>query len=377
MVNIDSLHNWFMIKIKERESSLSLIENCKDEKEKKKLEGLFDKKFRHLSNENEYMFDMMELEQMKTNTSLDEDEQNTLYYDFVKKHFSNTLDTQTLALIKRGGMDEKMFQFKRQREKMIRCNACNSDNNFSCTKQNLIICADCGFCLDAMITVPTWQQEKDLPKKKSGYTKQKTMSEALDYFLCRKKCTVSNDMIMRLRCKLEHIVIHHLTIKMLKSAMKELGMNKVYIQMYLLFYQLTGKKVVLDLNTEKILHYLFYLVKNAFSTLRSEKIILRTNIFIYKYSIFKLMEIIIYLVECVEKNHVCIYLVLDEEDKENNIYCNILTREKLRKVNTLQLKQAIQMIPFPVIESSENFIKYDQDWKNICKSCNFPFFESL
>ena len=380
MVNIDSLHNWVMNKITEKNTSLKVIDNCQDGKEKVKLLKMFDKKFRHLPDESDYLFDMMELEQMKANPNLDEDEQNTHYYDFVRKHFSNTLDKQTLALIKRGGLDEKQFQIKKQKERMIRCHSCNSDKSFTCRKQNLVICADCGFCLDAMIAVPTWQQEKDLPKKKSGYTKQKTMSEALDYFMCRKKCTVSNEMIMRLRCKLEHISIDHLTIKMLKGAMKELGMNKVYIQMYLLFYQLTGKKVVLDTDTEKIIHYLFYLVKNAFSELRDEKIVERTNIFIYKYSIFKLIEIIIYLVKAVLKNQVSIYLVQEEEDEEEgkyNIFGNILTREKLRKVNTRQLQQANSMIPYPVIESQENLIKYDQDWYNICKKCNLPFFESL
>jgi ribosomal protein L37E len=368
-----------MNKITDKHTSLAIIEKCKDEKEKKKLECMFDKKFRHLPDENEYMFDMMELEKVKTDTSLDDDAQNTFYYDFVRKHFSNTLDKKTLALIKRGGLDERQFQIKRQKENMLRCESCNSENNFSCTKQNLVICADCGFCLDAMITVPSWQQEKDLPKKKSGYTKQKTMSEALDYFLCRKKCTVNNETIMRLRCKLEHICIDHLTIKMLKSAMKELGMNKVYIQMYLLFHQLTAKKVVIDPDTEKIVHYLFYLVKNAFSDLRDEKVIERTNIFIYKYSIFKILEIIIYFVEAVLKNQVIVYLSLNEEKKEGefNIFGNILTREKLRKVDTAQLKQAINMIPYPVIESQENLIKYDQDWKQICKRCTFPFFESL
>ena len=150
--------------------------------------------------------------------------------------------------------------------------------------------------------------------------------------------------------------------------------------MYLLFHQLTGKKVIIDKNTEKIVHYLFFLVKNAFSELQDEDVIERTNIFIYKYSIFKLLEIIIYLVNAVLKNEISIFLVKDEEEEEENkynIFCNILTREKLRNVNTKQLKVAISMIPYPVIESQENLIKYDVDWKNICGKCNFPFFESL
>ena len=80
------------------------------------------------------------------------------------------------------------------------------------------------------------------------------------------------------------------------------------------------------------------------------------------------------------KNEISIFLVKDEEEEEENkynIFCNILTREKLRNVNTKQLKVAISMIPYPVIESQENLIKYDVDWKNICGKCNFPFFESL
>ena len=381
MVYIDSLHNWVMDMLAEKRKSAIVIQNCSDEEEKTKLEIMFDKKFRHLPVESDYMFDIMKLEKIKTEQT-NEDEKNDYYYDFVTRHFSNTLDAETFELIKRGGLDETQFQLKKEREKMIRCKFCESETFLMrCVKQNLMICRDCGTCVDAMIALPTWEQERDMPKKKTGYTKQKTMSEALDYLLCRKKCTVENDKILQLRYKLQHIPIEYLTIKMLKSAMKELSMNKVYIQMYLLFFQLTNKKVSLDMPTEKILHFLFYLVKEAFSELRVEGVIKRTNIFIYKYSIFKILEIIIYLVDMVcFKKRLSVYLVVDDVDGERNdknIFQNALTRSKLAEVNVAQVKYAVTMIPYPVIESQENLIKYDEDWRNICTRCNFPFFESV
>lgn len=380
MVNIDSLHNWVMSMLEEKRKSVTTLQNCSDEKERKKLEIMFIKKFRNLPVESEYLFDIMKLEKIKT-IEMDEDEKNEYYYDFVRRHFSNTLDIETLELIKRGGLNEAAFQIKKERDKMYRCKSCKSDNFLiSCTKQSLMICGDCGTCLDDMNHLPSWEQERDIPRKKSGYTKQKTMNEALDYFLCRKKCTVDNDKIIQLRYKLNHIPQEYLTIKMMKIAMKELSMNKVYIQMYLLFFQLTNKKVDLDMSTEKILHFLFYLVKEAFSELRIDGIIKRTNIFIYKYSIFKLLEIILYLFDtvCVKKQ-TSVFLVVDDDDDDDkpHNFQNNLTPSKLAKVNTAQVKYALTMIPYPVIESHENLIKYDTDWSCICKKCNFPFFESV
>lgn len=373
MVNIDSLHTWFLDSLDKKKTFLNIIQNCDDVNEKKKLQITFNKKFCNLPDEFDYLYSILQLEKLKTDESITEDEKNRMYYEFVKKHFSRVLDIETLTLIKRGGLSEDELRLKKERDTHLRCKNCDAEGQLvEC--ENIFVCIQCGFCLDALIMAPSWDQEKDLPKRKSGYTKQKTFSEAIDYYLCRKKCTISNENIVKLQSKLQHISLEHLTIKMLKCAMKELNMNKIYMQIYLIFFQLTNKKVIIDPSTEKIIHYLFYLVKEAFADLRTEKKIHRTNIFIYKYSIFKILEIIICLAEIVKKNRDTTYLIEENEHEYQN---KQLTRQMFMNINTQQLKFAISMIPFPVIESEENFIKYDEDWYAICERCNLPFFESL
>jgi hypothetical protein len=384
MVNLSSLHGWVMEKLEEKRIAEITISQCTEEHEREKLKKLHAIKFKNLPNENEYMLDVVILQ---TNIESEDngDEKNMIYYKFVKKHFVNVLDNETLSGIRRGCLDERQFQKKEMAKQINRCQSCESEKNLlACTKQNTLVCTECGISVDSMILIPNWEQEKELPKKKSGYTKQKTMSEALDFFLCRKKMNVPPAKLNLLKAKVEHIPLEYLTIKMMKSAMKELNMSKYYIQMYLIYKALTGKMVTLAPDGEKIIHYLFYLQKDAFSDLRAEGEIDRTNIFVYRYSICKNLEITIHLANLVRSNKPtsALYLVEDdEEDDEGNvtssIYKNILTRRKLRDVNIDELNYALRMVPSPIIESPENLMKYDHDWAKICKRCNLPFFESL
>lgn len=362
-LNFQSLHNIYMSQLNEKNQIINDLKKFQQVKnisnaEKNRIESLqnlLKTKYNHL-NENEYILSVLPLiEKVEKNISPSPAEYKTYCQRFFPENKELSLETlKNETKIK----DEK------------HCPICTHNNFRTDRKSDTFICKNCGHCITANNSLPSWERTFELKMpKKTGYSKAKSLIECLDYLLLRKKITIEKTDIEKLKDKMKHISKDLLDVKTIHLAMRHLNLSKHYNDKYYIYFLLTGRKTILSEKTEQCILQHFFLEQTAFAYLKEKKQLQRVNIFVYRYSIYKLAEIILFKIK---NPKISDFLSLSANEKINK--SNIID---LKEVNKNELEELIDIIPKPIVESDQNLQIYDASWKIICEFNGWQFIPSL
>lgn len=364
-LNFQSLHNIYISKLNEKKKVETDLNNFRDNIENhtnadkvriQLLESSLENKYQHLRPENEYMLDVLTLiDKTEKGIKLNEDE----YETYCQKYFPDNAE-------------ELVYTPKPKNLETIKkhCPMCTSSSFGTDTKADSYICKNCGHCVPANNALPSWETTINLrTPRKSGYTKSKSLIEYLDYLQLRKKVALENEDIQRLRDKMQHIQPHLIDVKTIHIAMRHLGLSKFYNDKFYVYFLLTGNKVSLSKTTEKCVLQHFYLEQFAFNYLQQNKLIDRINIYVYRFSVVKLAQIILFKIQNPK--------VSEFIKSTANSSCPIAPEVDLAEVNADELQFMIDIIPTPIVESDENLEIYDTSWKLTCEFNGWKFIPSL
>lgn len=364
-LNFQSLHNIYFSRIQEKQqinADILRLEEMssltkKETLDLKKLKDLLqEKKFANLVENTEYMLDALPLIQKSEEEGINEYE----YASFCRKYFAEDIHELTGKRI------------DTHKEPLIQtCSYCSSRISFTDTKEDEIICQNCGTCIAANQQIPSWETIINIRPRKSKYAKAKSLMEYLDYIQLRKKPKIEESAIINLKKKMAHIPVNKLDVKTVKTAMQQLGLSKFYTDKFYVFYLITGKRVNLSKETEDQIHSLFYLEQFAFGYLQHKKVIDRKNIFLYGFSVYKLTELILFKL----KNPDIVEYLLTTAHA--NAPKQSIQAGDVSKTVESELKFLLAIIPVPVVEADHNLEKYDIKWKCICEFLGWKFIPSL
>lgn len=362
-LNFRSLHNLYLSRIQERQEIhndiLRLQEiteiTKKQSLELKKLQASLKEEKFNLVDKNDYMLDVFPLiEKVEEGSDINDHE----YREFCQKYFPEDIRELT-------------GKRKKTEPTMQRCCYCSSILSTTDTKADTTICQNCGTCTAANQQIPSWEKIISIRPRKSKYAKAKSLMEYLDYMQLRKKQKIEESAIQELKKKMRHIPPNNLDVKTVKTAMQQLGLSKFYTDKFYVFYLITGKKVCLSKETEEQIHSLFYLEQFAFNYLQQSQIIDRKNIFLYGFSVFKLVELILFKLKNPE---VAAYLLTTAHP---NAPKQSAKAGDVSEVVKEELEFLLAIIPVPVVEADHNLEKYDVKWKCICGFLGWKFIPSL
>jgi hypothetical protein len=364
-LNFQSLHNIYISKLNEKKKVETDLNNFRtsttpptnaDKVRIELLENSLESKYKHLVPENEYMLDVVTLiDKTEKGIKLNDDE----YETYCQKYFSDNA--------------EELIYTPKNSEKATssnRCPICTSDSFGTDTKADSYICKNCGHCVPANNALPSWETTINLrTSRKSGYTKSKSLIEYLDYLQLRKKVTLENEDIERLRDKMCHIPPDSLDVKTVHIAMRHLGLSKFYNDKFYVYYLLSGQKVSLSKKTEECLLQYFYIEQFAFNYLQQNGALDRINIYVYRFSVVKLAQIILFSIRNPK-------IVAHLKSKANPL-CPKPPEVDLAEVNEKELEFMMDIIPTPIVESDDNLEIYDSSWKLVCEFSGWKFIPSL
>lgn len=364
-LNFQSLHNIYISQLKEKDkvkldlNNFQVKENnsSADKVRIELLENSLKNKYNHLVSENEYMLDVLTLiDKTEKGIKLNDDE----YETYCQKYFPNNAEELVYAT-----------KPKNPENKIQYCKICASNSFGTDIKADIHICKNCGHCIRANNQLPSWETTINLrTSRKSGYTKLKSLIEYLDYIQLRKKISLENEDIQRLRDKMQHIPHWSLDVKTVHIAMRHLGLSKFYNDKFYVFFLLTGKKVSLSKKTEECILQHFYLEQFAFNYLRENALLDRINIYVYRFSAVKLAQIILFKIR---NPKISAFL----KTTANPLSPNQGPQVDLADVVEEELEFMISIIPTPIVESDDNLEIYDKSWKLISEFNGWKFIASL
>jgi len=362
MLNFQSLHNLYLNDLEAKRKIEILLEERENDGDdgdvNKKLKGLqvlnlkkiLKEKFGHLVDETDYILDTMHLvKKIAESGSVEEED----YENYCRTYFPKNVP------LDKGGKENS-------------CTNCGAESFVIDSKANQNSCSNCGACDSANITFPSWERTLQLYNTvgKSGYTKVKSLNECLDYILLRRKPTIDTHAVVLLKERLQYIPVENLDVKIIRNAMQQLKLNDFYCDKYYVYYILTNKKIILDPDTEKQIQEHFYLEQFAFNYLINKKVIERVNIFVYRYSLLKIAQFLLFKKQ---NKPLCDYTKqLQHADAPRG-----LRETDSDLLNVEQLKNLINIIPKPIVESEINLLKYDVSWEAICRFLGWYFIPSL
>lgn len=357
--NLQSLHLLYLDKIKKKNQLQKLLINNKNDKnqthqQKDELNDAKDKLQTQYKNVmdcvDQYTLDNLNLISILYDQP-DKPITDEIYNNYVKKYFN-----YEVKLLSNSHVNP---------DSCINCNATNTliEN----IKGDQFICIDCGSSTTAHRVVTSYEQTLEIKSttKKNGYSKCKSLHEYLDYIQLRKPETVTKEEEKQIVDKLKHIDISRITINLIQSAMQLLKFNYLYNDKYFIYFVLTKKKITLSPGTEKQIHFHFFLVLQAFDVFKNDHD--RMNIFLYKYSVKKIAEILLFKLKNPNYKPV----------KKPEIEMNFPNTDDLSEVVEKELTDMINIIPHPIIKSFDNLFKYDCFFKKICSYLGWKFISSF
>ena len=209
------------------------------------------------------------------------------------------------------------------------CEICSG--NLTVDKINCIsVCVLCGHFMNYTIQRHTWDVERMYSSSKPSYEKIKTMMEWMNLFLGRETKDLEEDIVERVRERLKRMKREHITVEIIKKALKELKLNKKYKYKYYLYAKITGIYPILERETELKIYQYFSKIQETFNRFKSQNIIKRKNIWVYRYCVYKI--------------------------------CEIIGETEL-----------LDFIPKPLVDSNKNLHEYDVGWGLIMKELDLPF----
>lgn len=345
--NIVSLHNIYLEKIQTKERlQAQLLAIPKDQP---LLLQPIQTKLRQYEDVQESM-DEYHLNNVRLILLLNGDENvpDDIYNDYVKRYFP----TET----------KQVATEENQKNKKLQCHSCGGFIFVLNTQNDENVCQQCGITEVAHQKVCSYERalELRLGGKKAGYSKSKSLGEYLDYIQLRKRQgipMVDENKIIEL---LQGFEKHRIDVKLIHSCMRMLKLSKYYGDKYFLFEKLTGRKITLSPGTERQLYAHFFLEQRAFTQLQREGRIKRWNIFVYRYSVCKIAQLIVFKLSNPEYH--------DKVDEE-------CTRD-LKEVVKLELENLLDIIPQPLVESVETLELYDTYWHMICTINGWKYLSS-
>ncbi len=195
-------------------------------------------------------------------------------------------------------------------------------------------CVECGECIEYQITRYTWDVEQQYSYSKPSYQKIKTMVDWLELFLARNSKDLPEGTVALVSKRLERMEKKHITVEIIQKTLKELKLNSLYKYIYFIYSKVTDIVPVIDEEKEKELYSVFARVQDSFNRLKQTGALGRKNIWVYRYCVYKICEII-------------------EE------------------------KVMIKYIPKPLVDGHKNLYKYDQGWKLVMEDLGLPFYSSI
>ena len=364
-LNFQSLHNIYISNLNNKQKVEIDLNNFRINSENHSnadrvrvqlLENSLENKYKHLVSENEYMLDVLTLiDKTEKGIKLDDDEYKTYCQKYFPKykellHVSNSKNNNTAV--------------------QTHCPICITGSIGTDIKTDSFICENCGHCIPANNLMPSWETIINLrTSRKSGYTKSKSLIEYLDYVQLRKKIALENKDIQSLKDKMCYISPYLIDVKTIHTAMRQLSLSRFYNDKFYIYFLLTGNKVVLSTKTEKCILQHFYLEQFAFNYLKENKMVDRINIYVYRFSVVKLAEIILFKIR---NPKITAFL-----KSTANALCPEIPEVKLEEVSENELEALIEIIPTPIVESDENLIIYDNSWLLLCGFIGWKFIPSL
>ena len=357
--NLQSLHSLYIIKIKTKKELQNKVDNLNKKELNVQEQNELDQALIKLQTQYKNVLSSIEeytLQNLNLISLIYEENfncTNEIYNDYVKKYFND--DVNTLK-----EKNEIKTQFSN-------CPDCGINNWVENTKSDDYICLNCGFAKSANRVVVTYEKGLELKSrgKKNGYSKSKSLQEFLDYLQLKKAIGLSKDEEKKITDKLIHIKKERITVNLIQSAMQKLKLNKQYNDKYYMYHMITGKKISLSNETEKKIQFFFHYEQKAFELLKGSHH--RINIFLYKYSVKKIIELMLFNMSNPEYKPVT-------EATIDMSYPNI---SDLSNVNENELYDMVKIIPVPIIMSFENLAKYDKFWCRVCLVLGWKFISSF
>ena len=84
----------------------------------------------------------------------------------------------------------------------------------------------------------------------------------------------------------------HITVEIIQKTLKELKLNSLYKYIYFIYSKVTDIVPVIDEEKEKELYSVFARVQDSFNRLKQTGALGRKNIWVYRYCVYKICEII-------------------------------------------------------------------------------------
>ena len=145
---------------------------------------------------------------------------------------------------------------------------------------------------------------------------------------------IDSDIINKVKERLTRMKKENITVDIITKVLKELKLNKKYKYAYYIYAEITGIYPTVSTETEQEIYKYFSKIQDSFNRLKEQKIVKRNNIWVYRYCVYKICEII-------------------------------------------GEKELIKYIPKPLVNSSKNLHEYDNGWKLICDDLNIPFYRTI
>ena len=222
---------------------------------------------------------------------------------------------------------------KMNNNKYLVCSNCGNEN-IVCPSENYIVCSICGYIEQKYIVDDDSQNaEVSINKTNYPYKRLNHFIEWLNEFQAKETVNIPKevyDKIINELTKLGYTNRSQLNLKIIKSVLKKIKLNKYYEHASYITSQLSGNPPpTLDHDTEECLKTLFILIEQSYNKHRPST---RINFFSYPYVLHKLFQIF-------GKNEYLMY--------------------------------------FPLLKSKEKVKTQDEIWKKVCEDLNWPFYPSV
>ena len=166
------------------------------------------------------------------------------------------------------------------------CLECNEPYTFD--ERNAVkACLICGYSECIQVFKSSYQDEMSF-NKKTLYKKLKAFKDNLERITCLNRKELTNDVVPIIRKN----IIGEITVKKVKKCLKDNGYKVFFKYKYYVFYQLTGRKVIINSDQERKLIQMFNELHTIFNTLKERKLIVRKNIYKYEFILFKFFEML-------------------------------------------------------------------------------------
>jgi hypothetical protein len=357
--NLRSLHQLYLHKIqtkKELKDKLKELneKGLNESNEKMQLEQKLETQYKNVvETADEYNLQNIDLISILYDKDPNFHVDKEIYNDYVKRYFNHEVN---------------LLKYNNQLQSS--CEVCEMNNWIEDTKTDNFICLQCGMAKPANRVVVSYEKglELKIQQKKNSYSKSKSLTEFLDYLQLKKTISTTTEEEKKIKSKLSHIPKEKIYVKLVQSAMQKLALNHLYNDKYYMFYRITGKKIHLSPGTERQIQFHFFLEQKAFEILKKKHE--RMNIFLYKYSVKKIIELILFKLQ----NPGYKPLVSPKINIENQYSEEV---NNLSEVVEQELVNMINIIPQPIIMSFDNLWKYDLFWRTVCQYLGWRFISSF